>query len=193
MSTSSGQAAVGRVRPKAKLVGSRWATAGPRSAVVHGRARDVRLPRNGCRVYRTRYPCCYMLHKMIEGTLHLSRAAGIGLTMLETAEVRMARGATQPLIHPYPKSGLNGKFSGPYAVATALADGHVGLNSFTDESVARSNVQSRLRDIHLIEEGDPMPPGTDLGRMPVTVILKLKDGRVLSHTVRRRLGRRKIQ
>lgn len=119
MSTSSGQAAVGRVRPKAKLVGSRWATAGPRSAVVHGRARDVRLPRNGCRVYRTRYPCCYMLHKMIEGTLHLSRAAGIGLTMLETAEVRMARGATQPLIHPYPKSGLNGKFSGPYAVATA--------------------------------------------------------------------------
>lgn len=74
-----------------------------------------------------------------------------------------------------------------------LADGHVGLNSFTDESVARSNVQSRLRDIHLIEEGDPMPPGTDLGRMPVTVILKLKDGRVLSHTVRRRLGRRKIQ
>lgn len=130
-----------------------------------------------------RYPCCYMLHKMIEGTLRISRAAGTSLKDLEIAEVRMARGATQPLIHPYPKSGLNGKFSGPYAVAAALADGNVGLASFTDEAVARSAIQARLGDIHLIEEGDPMPPGTDLGRMPVTVILRLKDGRELSDTV----------
>src|SRR6266851_3502195 len=52
MRTSSGQAAQQRVRPKAKLAGSRWATAAPRSgrpqscavggAVVHGRTRDFR-------------------------------------------------------------------------------------------------------------------------------------------------------
>lgn len=130
-----------------------------------------------------RYPCCYLLHKMIEATLHLKRSSGCTLQELETARVRMPQGGTKPLIHPYPKNGLNGKFSGPYAVAASLADGRIDLASFSDEAVLRAGLQARLRDVTVVEEGDAPPPGTDLGRMPVSVTLTLKDGRVLERTV----------
>lgn len=130
-----------------------------------------------------RYPCCYMLHKMIEATLHLRRTAGCTLDDVAQAHVSMPRGATKPLIHPYPRSGLNAKFSGPYAVAASLADGRIDLASFTDEAVARDALQQRLRDVCVEEAPETPPPSTDLGRLPVTVRLNLRDGRVLSHTV----------
>lgn len=130
-----------------------------------------------------RYPCCYMLHKMIEAALALRRAHGIGLHDVERAHVLMPKGGTKPLIHPFPKSGLNGKFSGPYAVAASLADGRIDIASFTDEAVLRADVQARLRDVDVVEDTRDVPPGADLGRMPVTLTLTLRDGRMLQHTV----------
>lgn len=130
-----------------------------------------------------RYPCCYMLHKMIEATLKLRRESGCTLDEVERAHVRMPRGGTRPLIHPYPESGLNGKFSAPYAVVASLADGRIDLASFGDEAVLRAPLQARLRDVVVEEDGQDPPAGTDLGRMPVTVTLALRDGRRLEHTV----------
>lgn len=130
-----------------------------------------------------RYPCCYMLHKTIEATLHLRRESSCTLDDLSEAHVSMPKGGTKPLIHPYPKSGLNGKFSAPYAVVASLADGRIGLGSFTDDAVMRDSLQARLHDVTVTEgELDP-PPGTDMGRMPVTVRLSMRDGRTLEHTV----------
>ena len=37
--------------------------------------------------------------------------------------------------------------------------------------------------LEVVEEGPEPPPGTDLGRMPVTLCLTLRDGRKLVHTV----------
>jgi 2-methylcitrate dehydratase PrpD len=130
-----------------------------------------------------RYPCCYMVHKMIEGALALRRASGITLDDVARARVLMPSGGTKPLIHPFPQSGLNGKFSGPYAVAASLADGKIDIASFTDEAVGRPAAPARLRDVEVVEETNEVPPGTDLGRMPVTVTLTLRDGRELRHTV----------
>jgi aconitate decarboxylase len=45
---------------------------------------------------------------------------------------------------PNPRSGLDGKFSLQYTAAAALLDGHVGLSSFTDERLARPDMQSLL-------------------------------------------------
>jgi len=123
-----------------------------------------------------RYPCCYMLHKMIEATLGLVREARVGLTDVASARVDMPAGGTKPLIHPFPRSGLNALFSAPYAVTASLADGRVDLKSFTDAAVLRPEIQSRLRDVAVVEATGMSLQGADVGGAPVTVTLTLRDG-----------------
>ena len=50
---------------------------------------------------------------------------------------------------PHPRSGLDGKFSLQYTAAVALLDGHVGLSSFTDERLARADMQALLGKIEV--------------------------------------------
>jgi aconitate decarboxylase len=50
---------------------------------------------------------------------------------------------------PHPRSGLDGKFSLQYTTAAALLDGHVGLASFTDERLARDDMQALLEKIEV--------------------------------------------
>jgi 2-methylcitrate dehydratase PrpD len=48
---------------------------------------------------------------------------------------------------PKLRSGLDGKFSLQYTAAAALLDGHVGLATFTDERLARKDMQALLGKI----------------------------------------------
>jgi len=45
---------------------------------------------------------------------------------------------------PHPRSGLDGKFSMQYTAAAAILDGFVGFSSFTDERLAKADMQSLL-------------------------------------------------
>jgi len=130
-----------------------------------------------------RYPCCYMLHKMIEATLALRREHGLTLGDVAAMRVEMPPGGTKPLIHPIPKSGLNALFSAPYAVAASLADGRIDLKSFTDAAVLRLDIQARLADVTVVEVAGTSQKGSDLGSAPVTVTFRLHDGRTLSQTI----------
>ncbi|MDB5362447.1 MAG: MmgE/PrpD family protein [Rhodospirillales bacterium] len=131
---------------------------------------------------RKRYPCCYMMHKIIEGTLFLVRQEKVGLADVARVRIDMVQGATKPLIHPHPKTGLNALFSGPYAALASLADGKIDFASFTDAAVARPEIQSRLKDVRIVE-GNVPPANGELGNAPVTVTLELKNGAVLTRTV----------
>lgn len=130
-----------------------------------------------------RYPCCYMLHKIIEATLALRRETGLGLEYVAAMSVDMPNGATAPLIHPYPRTGLNALFSAPYAVVAGLSDGRVDLQSFTDAAVARPGLQARLRDVSVAEDETPPKQGRDVGAAPVTVTLRPAAGGAVSRTV----------
>lgn len=129
-----------------------------------------------------RYPCCYMLHKMIQATLQLKAESGVELEQLARAKVEMPAGGTRPLIHPYPRTPLQALFSGPYAVLASLADGRVNLGSFTPEAVARPEIQSRLKAVELCERDGAATGGRDIGAAPVTVTLELTDGSSVSAT-----------
>lgn len=129
-----------------------------------------------------RYPCCYMLHRMTEATLRMRRKQAITLDDVAEATVDMPFGGTRPLVHPFPKTGLNGLFSGPYAVAASLADGHLSLSSFTDEQVMRPEIQRRLNDVKLVERALSSPPEA-IGDAPVTVTLRLRNGEVHKMTI----------
>lgn len=130
-----------------------------------------------------RYPCCYLLHKMIEGTLVLRRETGLDLAAFAAVRVEVPPGGASALIHPYPKSGLNALFSGPYAICAALADGRIDLASFTDEAVRRPEIQRRLRDVTVVERGGSAAGGHDVGGAPVTVTLTARDGATVAHVV----------
>jgi 2-methylcitrate dehydratase PrpD len=130
-----------------------------------------------------RYPCCYLLHKMIEGALALRRQHGLNLDDMASARVDMPQGGTKPLIHPRPRTGLNALFSGPYAICASLADGQIDLASFTDAAVLRPEIQARFGDVEVIESGAASEHGGDIGAAPVTVTVRTRSGESFSRTV----------
>lgn len=130
-----------------------------------------------------RYPCCYLLHKPIEAALALRGEIGGGLADIEKVRVVYPIGGTKPLIHPFPRSGLNALFSAPYAVLAALEDGAINLRSFTDEAVLRADLQARLRDVEVVEKGEPLKSGREVGAAPVSVTVHMKSGRAFERSI----------
>ncbi|AWK74468.1 2-methylcitrate dehydratase [Rhodococcus oxybenzonivorans] len=110
------------------------------------------------------HPCCYALQRPITairslGALPIDEIAGIRL--------HTPRSAVLPLIHDYPSTGLEGKFSLNYGIAATLLDGFPDITSFTDTAVQRPEVRSILDRIGLI--ADPEGDGVLAGNCRVTV------------------------
>lgn len=124
---------------------------------------------------RKRYACCYLLHKIIALGKEVA-AQGILLDEIVRFRIEMPTGGTRPLNHPFPKSGRQAMFSGPYALIAAILDGNIDFHSFDDRSVARHEVQSRLGDV-TIEEifGPPLTP-EQIGAAPVRLEVLMRDG-----------------
>lgn len=96
------------------------------------------------------YPCCYALQRPISAATALGR--------LDPEHVRAIRLRTPacslaPLIHHHAKTGLEGKFSLEYGIASALLDGLPGLDSFNDEAVARPQAV-RLAELVEVQAGE---------------------------------------
>jgi 2-methylcitrate dehydratase PrpD len=106
------------------------------------------------------YPCCYAMQRPIETIVDL-KAEGLDPQAIERVVVRTPRGTVIPLIHHRPRTGLEGKFSLEYAVATALLDAHQGFRSFTDASVARPEAVDLMQrvDVELTDGGDGLLDG----------------------------------
>lgn len=101
------------------------------------------------------YPCCYATHRAIDAALQIRSEAAIGADEIETIDVRVSPGTLLPLIPRPPRTGLEGKFSLGYCLASAFLDGTVDLASFTDGAVMRPEAQRLLRLVTLAEEGPP--------------------------------------
>lgn len=124
---------------------------------------------------RKRYPCCYLLHKIIALGVETSRA-GVRLDEITTLRVEMPQGGTEPLAHPFPKSGSEARFSGPYALLAAIHDGDIGFDSFADAAVARPGLQARLGDVTLIDVAGPPLTAEQIGAATVRLDLVMTDG-----------------
>ncbi|WPH15916.1 MmgE/PrpD family protein [Variovorax paradoxus] len=123
------------------------------------------------------YPMCYATHRAIDAVLSLREEHGLRIGDVERVDVTGSAGAFVPLVHPRPETGLEGKFSLPYAMAAALLDGEVRLASFTDEAVSRPEVQRFLAQVDWREE-----EGAVAARS-ADVRLQLRDGRSVSRRV----------
>jgi aconitate decarboxylase len=78
---------------------------------------------------------------------------------------------------PLPETGLSGKFSFQYVLAAALLDGRVGIATFTDATLHRTDIQALLPKITFRMDKD-IPARFET--MHVEVTTELGDGRTLT-------------
>jgi 2-methylcitrate dehydratase PrpD len=85
------------------------------------------------------FPCCYAMQRPIAALREVrDRVRG----EIAAVTVSTPAGTVHPLIHDLPATGLEGKFSLPYAVAAAMLDDCPGFDSFTDDAVQRPAAQT---------------------------------------------------
>jgi 2-methylcitrate dehydratase PrpD len=121
------------------------------------------------------HPCCYALQRPIAA----ARELGVPAEDVVGVRVRTPAGTVQPLVHSRPTTGLEGKFSLEYSIATALLDGFPGFASFEDAAVRRDEA-TRLVDVvevELTKGGDGLLAGE------CELALDLRDGRTVSTSV----------
>jgi 2-methylcitrate dehydratase PrpD len=118
------------------------------------------------------FPCCYALQRPISAMRALLASEPLPADRVARVVVRTPQAAVQPLIHPRPTSGLQGKFSLEYAVAATLLDGHPGFASFTDEAVERPAARELVERVEVVTS----PGGNDLLAGEVRIELLLRDG-----------------
>ena len=124
------------------------------------------------------YPSCLNTHATIEATLSLAEAHHIESEDVESVECRLAPLAVDTLIHNNPRTGLEGKFSAPYAVATALVHRRASLAEFTDRAVLDPRAQAMIGKVRVI----PAPELNDNINSAVVKVL-LRDGRTFTERV----------
>jgi 2-methylcitrate dehydratase PrpD len=101
------------------------------------------------------YPCCGANHYAIDGVLRLMGEAGLREPDVARLDVWLERRNLEDvLVYPWARTPLEGKFSLPYNMAAALADGEVTVGTFTEESRARL---APYRDKVFVHATDDLP------------------------------------
>ena len=122
-----------------------------------------------------KHPSQYSTHRGIDAALELRQTynidpAQIASVHIETPVMRYTdRGA--------PQTGLEGKFSFQYTVASALLDGHITMGTFTDEQVRRPAIAEILAKTRL--RMDPTIPA-NFDEMRTIVSVQMRDGKEYS-------------
>ena len=105
------------------------------------------------------FPCCYALQRPISALLSLGPRPGAG--EVRRVCVRTPASSLAPLRHHEPQTGLEGKFSLEYGLAAALLDGRPGVESFSDQAVARPQARRLmgLVGVQALEGGEGLLAG----------------------------------
>ncbi len=134
------------------------------------------------------YPCCGLFHACIDATLALLSRHDIAVDLIE--EVTAYGGEpvyehTQPLeIKRTPRTIIDAQFSVPWVVATALVNGKVTVDDFTEEALGRREILEMAQKV----SGRLEPAMTRHGVGPGGVVIKMKDGTEYTEEVEHCLG-----
>lgn len=132
---------------------------------------------------RKLFPCCYMAHRPVAAALELRRL--IDAPVLDDpafrVEAEVPPGCLKALTVKIPRTGLEAKFSGHYAVAYSLIHGAPGLKAFTDAAARDAAVAQLAERVDLRESGSEDPVATGIDRSEV-VLCAMLAGKVLART-----------
>ena len=105
-----------------------------------------------------KYPCCYAIHRTLDGVLEMRAQHGLDLDTVDSVEIVTNACGLEPLTYPDPHTELEAKFSMEYPVAAALLDGNIKLASFTDRNVNRPAIRVFLPRIKKRESAGAVLP-----------------------------------
>jgi aconitate decarboxylase len=107
-----------------------------------GRPFRIEDPGYAIKIYPAKFSTHYAITAAIAARRRVPSAEAVRRIRIVAADVPSSD-------RPHPRSGLDGKFSLQYTAAVALLDGQVGFASFTDERLARADVQTLLPKIEV--------------------------------------------
>ena len=124
------------------------------------------------------YPSCAATHPTLDALLDLRRREPFSFADVVAIEIGVDAVTPTVLIHDRPTTGLHAKFSMPFCVAAAVADGQVGIATFEDGHVGDPAIEAvRSRVTMSVDPTlDPAAPPLTQARIAV----RLRDGRVLT-------------
>ncbi len=104
-----------------------------------------------------RYPVCYGTHRIIDATLALVEKEPFDPSDIERITAHIGKVQTNMVRHLHPKTGLQGKFSFEFVIASSIVEKRVGLRELTDDFVNRDDIQKIIACVERVvtEEYDP--------------------------------------
>ena len=124
------------------------------------------------------FPSGSLTHPGMTELLRLIRANSIRASDVAQVEVGTNHNMLNTLIHHYPTTGLQAKFSMEFCMAILLLDGKADQTRFTDAVVNRSDVQEMIGRVRFYTDPEAEKAGYD--KMTTILKITLKDGRVIS-------------
>ena len=124
------------------------------------------------------YPSGSLTHPAMDELLALIHDNRITADQVSAVKVGTNKHMLNTLIHHDPRTGLQGKFSMEYCMATLVLDGHAGLRQFTDEQVNRPAVREMMKRVTFYNNPEADSVGAD--KMHSIVEIELKDGRTFT-------------
>jgi 2-methylcitrate dehydratase PrpD len=123
--------------------------------------------------------CCGHAFAPVDAALALKRAHSISFDDIESVEIGTYQAALDVTNRHKVASAFEGRFSTPYAVATALVHGSVRLDAFSPERLRDVRVQTLMRRVRMVR--DPLCEADFPRRRAAVVEIRLRDGRRLRH------------
>ncbi len=124
------------------------------------------------------YPSGSLSHPAQDLILGLVTEHDLAPGDIEAVEVATNSNVPNALIHHRPRTGLEGKFSLEYVVATGVLRRSAGLAEFTDDAVNDREVQAFLPRVRVLV--DPELERLGFQHVRTRIVVRCRDGRVLS-------------
>ena len=122
------------------------------------------------------YPSCAGTHPAIDAMLALAEENDLKPAEVDEIDCATDRQALDMLIYPEASTGLQGKFSMHYCLASALHRREVGLRQFTDEAVGDPRIQKTMRKV-VLRAASEFDAGY-INKCPAVVTVRTTSGRV---------------
>jgi len=126
------------------------------------------------------FPSGALTHPAMSKMHELVIANDIGPADVERVHVKTSRLLPQSLTYHRPVTGLQGKFSMEFCLASILVLRRAGLNEFTDEVVTRPDMQEAIGKIHYVAYSDDEAKAGKYMRLTTFIDIVMKDGRTIS-------------
>ncbi len=135
------------------------------------------------------YPCCGSVHRSLDALLDMRGEGGLRPQAVAEIDALLPEIEMHNLPYETPADAMQARFSLPYLLASALADGRLALDAFSEAALARPAVRTLIPRIRM--RPDPSQ-GSDANvkEAPIraTVTVRLADGAERSRTVQEPRG-----